>query len=95
MSRGAGRIERGIAAIMDSEPDKGFTVAELCQPIYTDIPITKRQRVAVLRAVRSLARRRPSLVCFRSLERGGALVFCWKGNGEMTLDLIDRLLLQR
>ena len=95
MSRGLGRIERGIAAIMDGEPDEGFTVAELCQWIYTDAPITKQQRVAVLRAARSLARRRPSLVCFRSLARGGALVFCCEDNGEMTLDFIDRVLLRK
>jgi hypothetical protein len=87
-------IEREIAAILDAEPGKGFTVGELCQRIYNDLPVRKPQRVAVLRAARSLARRRPSLSCYRALDRG-ELVWGLSIGGEIALDTIDRELLGR
>jgi hypothetical protein len=48
MSRGPGRIERAIAAVLD-EAD-AFTIEDLCQRIYGGTE--KKHRVAVLRATR-------------------------------------------
>lgn len=66
MSRGPGRIERAIAAILDTEPDNAFTTEDLCDRIYSGINRTeKKHRVAVLRAAANLMKRRDTVDCFR------------------------------
>src|SRR5262245_12662335 len=52
MSRGFGRIQREIAALLESEPWGAWTTTELCQRIYRIQNIEKRHRVAVTRALR-------------------------------------------
>jgi hypothetical protein len=67
MSRGPGRIERAVEAILIAEPDNAFTVEELCRRIYPPVGdakrlrLAKKHRVAVLRAARHLAKRRDTL----------------------------------
>lgn len=76
MSRGAGRVEREIAAAFAADPDNAFTADELCQRIYPGFDIrdhwddSKKYRVAVIRAAKSLARRWPDLGWGRSWMRG-------------------------
>lgn len=63
MSRGIGRIQREIDAIMIANPDGAFTVQELAVAIYK-VPRTleqKRHRVAVIRAAEGLCEIRPEL----------------------------------
>src|SRR5262245_46150314 len=52
MSRGFGRIQREITALLESEPWGAWTTTELCQRIYRIQNIEKRHRVAVTRALR-------------------------------------------
>jgi hypothetical protein len=64
MSKGLGHVGRAIAAAFDAEPNSAFTTAELCERAYPDErgwSAEREQRVAVLRAVKSLARHRPDL----------------------------------
>jgi hypothetical protein len=91
MSRGPARIERAISTILDHEPNSLFTIAKLAQRIYAGETITKAQRVAVLRAVDTLARRRADLVLFRDREVRIGL----RGGGETTLEIVDRMLTGR
>jgi len=37
MSRGPGRIERAIAAILDAESDNAFTTEDLCERVYRGV----------------------------------------------------------
>jgi hypothetical protein len=73
MSRGPGRIEREIAAILDAAPDNAFSVPELCQQIYK--ATEKKHRVAVICAGRTIARRGANIDWCISRRRGGKLVF--------------------
>ena len=81
MSRGLGHVGRAIAAAFDAEPDNAFTTGELCERAYPDERewlAEREQRVAVLRAVKSLARHRPDLALDAyEMEdaRGGESVF--------------------
>ena len=57
MSKGPGRIERSIAALMENNPHGAFSTAELCRRLY---PVDrwrpeKKHRVAVVRAMWRLA----------------------------------------
>jgi hypothetical protein len=61
MSKGPGRIERALAAIFDGEPGNAFMTEELCEMIYPGCRIEKKHRVAVMRAVAKLAKRRDTL----------------------------------
>ena len=57
MSRGPGRVEESLRALFRDQPDGIFTTAELCRDVYGRRRIDKKHRVAVLRALKSLARR--------------------------------------
>jgi hypothetical protein len=72
MSRGPGRIERTIAAIFAREPDNAFTVRELAPRIYPECVEyhLKEHEVAILRAVRSLARKGATLAVWNYASRG-------------------------
>jgi hypothetical protein len=86
MSRGPGKIGRAIEALFDAERNNAFTLEELCERIYgvhrvldpesTD-PKRLRQthRVAVARAARKVATRRPEIQIQRGGGLGGTLVF--------------------
>jgi hypothetical protein len=54
MSRGPGRLQRGIIRLIEQHPDEVFSSTKLCQHFYGGSAVQKRQRVAVLRAMRSV-----------------------------------------
>jgi hypothetical protein len=96
MSRGPGRIERAIGAILAAEPDNAFTVDELCLRIYRpDLSANYRRRlpasmyrpqlqhrVAAIRAGKAIAGR-GNVAWLRSFQRGGALV-CYTADNVMS-----------
>jgi hypothetical protein len=57
VSRGPGHIEASLRRLFLSQPEGIFTTAELCRHVYGGSRIEKKHRVAVLRALKSLARR--------------------------------------
>jgi hypothetical protein len=61
MSRGYGTVMRKIAEILTGSPDDGFTVEELCRTVYGVFPPEKKHRVAVIRAAKALAEKRPEI----------------------------------
>jgi hypothetical protein len=54
MSRGPGRIQQEIAALIAANPDGAWTTADLCRHIYEVKTIEKKHSVAVARALRSM-----------------------------------------
>ena len=51
MSRGPGRIERAIRALLDAHPDEAFTTDDLAAHCYPDADVIEhKHRVAVVRA---------------------------------------------
>jgi hypothetical protein len=81
MSRGPGQIERTIAAVFDSDPATALTTEELCRHVYGLAvgAVRKEHRVAVIRAGKRLALRRPELGWLQSTESGRPLVFYRRG----------------
>ena len=76
MSRGPGRIERAIAAILDGEPNNAFTTEDLCERVYPGVNrVEKKHRVAVLRAANKLVKRRDNTECMRCENLGGTRVY--------------------
>jgi hypothetical protein len=76
MSRGPGRIERAVVAILDGEPDNAFTTEDLCRRIYPGANrIEKKHRVAVLRAAQKVLERCDMIQCFTSETVGGTRVY--------------------
>lgn len=73
MSRGPGRIQRGIESAIDADPDNAFTTEDLCELVYPGVEAEKKHRVAVLRAMREVAERR-GLALWRSERVGGTLI---------------------
>lgn len=58
MSRGPGKIERGIVEALQREPESAFTTDDLCRMIYRHPKRPqKKHRVSVLRAMRSVIKR--------------------------------------
>jgi hypothetical protein len=52
MSRGPGRIQQEIAALIASNPDGAWLTADLCEHIYG--LVEKKHRVAVTRAIKQM-----------------------------------------
>ena len=76
MSRGPGRIERAIEAAFDAEPDNAFNIEDLCERVYHGLNrVEKKHRVAVLRAMRAVVRRRPDLDCMIGEGLGRPVVY--------------------
>jgi hypothetical protein len=73
MSKGPGRVERSIAAILDAA-EGAFTVDDLAQRIYGQ-SAEKKHRVAIIRAGKRLATRRPEVTWFRAGTNGGPFIF--------------------
>jgi hypothetical protein len=84
MSRGPGRIERAIEAVLDTEPDNAFTIEDLCRRIYHPVDeyprVSKAQRVAVLRAARKVMERRDTMWSFTGQDVGGRMVYYTANN---------------
>ena len=75
VSRGPGRVERVIAAALATEPDRAFTVQDLGERIYSGVNrMEKRHRVAIVRAMRSVAKRRAEIGVLEARSRGNPLV---------------------
>ena len=55
MSRGPGRVARGLKAIFEKAPEEIFTTEVLCRRVYRVAKVEKKHRVAVLRALKGLA----------------------------------------
>lgn len=55
MSRGPGRIQRELLAIFERADHPAFDTGQLCRQIYPGQAIEKKHRVAVIRALKSLA----------------------------------------
>ena len=76
MSRGPGRIERAIAAVLDGEANNAFTTEDLCERVYSGVNrVEKKHRVAVLRAANKLVKRRDNIGCLRGGNLGGTTVY--------------------
>ncbi|NJO53838.1 MAG: hypothetical protein HC829_02470 [Bacteroidales bacterium] len=76
MSRGPGRLELAIKAVLDGEPDNAFTTDDLCRRVYPGInKVEKKHRVSVTRAARNIANRHDSFGCLRTENLGGTCVW--------------------
>lgn len=64
MSRGLGKVGARIKEIFEEAPAASFSTSELCKLVYRTDPVLKKHRVAVLRALRSLARREAAEIWF-------------------------------
>jgi hypothetical protein len=72
MSRGPGLIQRAILALITSDSNGAWTTSDICQHVYGKT--FKRQRVAVLRAMRSV-----------TLPEGWALCHLWLAGSELCI----------
>lgn len=57
MSKGLGRIAQSIYATLNQPKRHTYTTSELCRVVYNIKEVKKKHRVAVLRALRTLAKR--------------------------------------
>jgi hypothetical protein len=78
MSRGLGRIERAILALIDDKDAKGYPAESLAVAVYQPRKWPKRlpnkaERVAIVRAMRSLAHKYPD----RMVLKGGGSRPLW------------------
>ena len=75
MSRGPGKIERAILALMQEQPDHAWTTEDLAENIYAGAnKIEKKHRVSILRAMQSVTKNDPDWFLWRSEIRGGTIV---------------------
>jgi hypothetical protein len=76
MSRGPGRIQRAVIALIESDPDGVWTTAEICRRVYPDARgVAKKHRVAVLCALRRVAL--PGTWAVRWVRRGTVVERWW------------------
>jgi hypothetical protein len=69
MSRGLGKIGARIKEIFEEAPAASFSTSELCKLVYRTEPVVlKKHRVAVLRALRTLARQERAEIWFLVLQ---------------------------
>ena len=61
MSAGPGHVMRTIEAAVEADPEGAFTIKDLSRLAYPGEEIEKKHRVAVIRAMRNFARRRPKM----------------------------------
>jgi hypothetical protein len=74
MSRGPGKIQRAIKAIIEAEPDRAFLLSELCERVYPGINrVEKKHRVAVARAAARMPL--PTISWMKCDRLGGELVY--------------------
>ena len=59
MSRGPGRIERTIRALMAANPDLAFTTDWLCCQLFATSQVEKKHRISVLRAIHRIIAANP------------------------------------
>lgn len=76
MSRGPGRIENGVLAVFNEEPNNAFTVEDLVERIYRWVGrVERRHRVAMLRSAKKVCLRSANWTWLESGGVGGSLVF--------------------
>ena len=73
MTRGPGRIERAIEAVL-RDADRSYSIDELAQIAYGTAEVEKKHRVAVLRALRGVGRRVPLWHWITDQRRGSYFV---------------------
>jgi hypothetical protein len=56
MSRGLGRVQRVMLDAFESANRPAFDTSELCRMAYGEMHVQKKHRVAVIRALRALAK---------------------------------------
>jgi hypothetical protein len=54
MSRGPGRVQRAILAVIATDSDSAWTITQLCQHIYSTKSVEEKHRVSVIRALRTM-----------------------------------------
>ena len=54
MSRGLGRIQQAIRALIESNQDGAWSMPQLCKLVYPDCTIEKQHRVAIGRALNKM-----------------------------------------
>jgi hypothetical protein len=54
MSLGYGSTQRAILALIDAHPDGAWSTAELCQAVYPGDHVSKKLRVALIRALKRM-----------------------------------------
>jgi hypothetical protein len=79
MSRGLGRVGARLKEIFEEAPAASFSTSELCKLVYRTEPVLKKHRVAVLRALRTLARQQHAEIWFLVLHHEKADTE-WLGN---------------
>ena len=77
MSKGPGRVARAIVAALEAAPTNALTTQELCERCY-EPPITKKHRVAVLRALKQVMARRDDIATMASEGLGSQMVTYWR-----------------
>ena len=80
MSKGPGIIQRKINALFAADPQGVFTTEDLCREVYGSLEITKKQRVAVLRAAKAVIGWSPGMECWRSPRQGRTCIFFFHDN---------------
>lgn len=73
MSRGPGRIERAIRALLDAPPDdyEGFGSEDLAEHCYPGVTIERKHRVVVLRAAHKIVAADPAWTFERAHDAYG------------------------
>ena len=61
MSKGPGAIQRALTHALDAAPDAAFRTDDLCRLVYSIEQPQKKHRVAVIRAMHGIQKRRPAL----------------------------------
>lgn len=77
MSRGPGRIERAIRALLDAHPDEAFTTFDLCDAAYPDgLELEHKHLVAVMRAANKVLAGDPDWRSLPAPYDRRTVVFC-------------------
>lgn len=76
MSRGPGRIEQAIRALLDAHPDLAFVTDELVEHCFPDVTtICRKHQVSVLRAAQKVVTADPDWTAWRIEGQGRGWVF--------------------
>jgi hypothetical protein len=68
MSRGPGHIETKLLRLFSQQPPP-LTTAQICQYVYDVAQVEKKHRVAVLRALKRLGKKRSIPTLWRMVQR--------------------------
>jgi hypothetical protein len=78
MSKGPGSVMRKIDQLFRGDPEAVFSTADLCAHVYgldlysLSFQFPKKQRVAVIRAARAVAKNHPAIHALKSKHRGAS-----------------------